>query len=251
MNGSEELNLSPASSLSFDSQPVTDISLPQGEKFPEDSASSRKKFHGHWIRGSSRLQSEQVSADPSPADKSEWTEITPDLVSPTDNSPAQGEKFPEDSLLKLPLFRDPKILECPFNFIDCPLTFSDAMEWIQHSVTHFHSIDPPTSNSCCFCDETFHHPEGRQSWTKRMQHVALHHVVRHKLADARPDFKLYEYLWSNRLISNAVYKGLMGGNEPRRDVSEENALDRRDSNHDRSQNHRSSSSSSSSSSVKG
>ena len=120
-----------------------------------------------------------------------------------------------EEVLNIPGLRNPRILECPFNFLDCILTFSDEVEWIQHSLEHFHPIGPSTSNACCFCDAAFHHPEGRQSWLKRMQHVALHHVLSHKLAHARPDFKLFEYLWSNKLISNAVYKDLKGNSQRR------------------------------------
>lgn len=107
------------------------------------------------------------------------------------------------------------ILECPFNFLNCLLTFSSLYDWFLHSLEHFENVGPSTSNSCCFCDQTFNFPNGTQSWGERMQHVASHHQLGHRLASARPSFQLYEYLWNNRLISSAVYKDLRGNSQNR------------------------------------
>ena len=39
-------------------------------------------------------------------------------------------------------------LECPFNQLGCLQTFTDNEEWITHSLTHFGSVGPPTTNRC-------------------------------------------------------------------------------------------------------
>jgi hypothetical protein len=108
-----------------------------------------------------------------------------------------------------------RILECPFNFLFCVMAFSNLEEWITHSMAHFCRIGPSTSNLCCFCEETFKCSTGQQSWRERMQHVALHHRLGFKLAHARPDFELFDYLWRNKLISNADYKDLKGNSTSR------------------------------------
>lgn len=119
------------------------------------------------------------------------------------------EPGPGDAL-HIPGLHQPRILECPFSFMSCVMTFSHVEEWIQHSLEHFRNVSPPTLNHCYFCDETFRHSEGLQSWRQRMNHVALHHSLSHRLAHARPDFQLFDYLWRKRLISDALYKDLKG-----------------------------------------
>lgn len=115
---------------------------------------------------------------------------------------------PENVLL-IPPLPTPRILECPFNTVyDCSMTYVEVEEWIKHSLKHFGHVGPSTSNVCCFCDVTFDGANGQQSWRERMQHVASHHRLGEKLAHARPDFQLFRYLWSNKLIDNAVYKDL-------------------------------------------
>ena len=115
------------------------------------------------------------------------------------------------------LDQDP-ILECPFTFIKCFRQFSvsNEREWIRHSLEHFRiggrrptKVDPPKINSCCFCRETFRADSGAMSWRDRMDHVKIHHQhFGHRLAAARPDFALVEYLWQNGLLSQADYREL-------------------------------------------
>lgn len=121
----------------------------------------------------------------------------------------------------LPPFRRPDqnpVLECPFAFIKCFKQFavSNEREWIQHSLEHFRTshgrakkVDPPKFNSCCFCSKTFHGSSGIDSWRERMDHVKVHHqYLGHRLAAARHDFALVEYLWQNGLLSLADYREL-------------------------------------------
>lgn len=115
-----------------------------------------------------------------------------------------------DDALTVPPFRTQRILECPFNLMFCFMAFSNLEEWIAHSLTHFSRISPSPSNICCFCEQTFRYPTGQQSWRERMQHVALHHQLGSKLAHARPDFELFDYLWRNKVILTAEYKDLKG-----------------------------------------
>ncbi|KAL8797132.1 MAG: hypothetical protein Q9195_000599 [Heterodermia aff. obscurata] len=126
----------------------------------------------------------------------------------------------QGGVLVVPPLPGQRILECPFNLAFlCPLTFSNEEDWINHSLVHFSKerrvIDPPTSNSCCFCDEQFHSPARFQSWVERMRHVSLHHCLGHRLGHARPDFALFKYLFDNRLISDADYRDLKGNTRNR------------------------------------
>ena len=115
------------------------------------------------------------------------------------------------------LDQDP-ILECPFTFIQCFRQFavSNEREWIRHSLEHFRvggsrprRVDPPMINSCCFCPQKFVASSGARSWRDRMDHVKIHHQhFGHRLAAARHDFALVEYLWQNRLLSLADYREL-------------------------------------------
>lgn len=116
--------------------------------------------------------------------------------------------------------QDP-VLECPFTFIKCFRQFavSNEQEWIQHSLEHFkikgtrpRRIDPPKINRCCFCPRVFEASIGVISWRDRMDHVKIHHqYLGHRLAAARHDFALVEYLWQNSLLSLADYRELKPG----------------------------------------
>ncbi len=110
--------------------------------------------------------------------------------------------------------QDP-VLECPFTFIKCFRQFavSNEREWIQHSLEHFRigarRVEPPKTNSCCFCSQMFRRSKGIDSWRDRMDHVKIHHgYVGHRLAAARHDFALVEYLWQNGVLSLADYREL-------------------------------------------
>ena len=118
---------------------------------------------------------------------------------------------------QLPPLRRPdqdSVLECPFAFIKCFKQFavSHEREWIQHSLGHFRvdgrrprMVDPPKTNSCCFCPQTFQASSGVISWRDRMDHVKVHHLFGHRMAYARHDFALVEYLFQNALLSSADY----------------------------------------------
>lgn len=117
--------------------------------------------------------------------------------------------------LQVPPLRHPPVFECPFSFLCCLLTFTTFSGWLAHSMEHFRGISPPNSNKCCYCDLRFHDNDGKKSWRARMEHIALHYQLGHRLAHARPDFELYRYLWSNRILDNASYKALVGENSSR------------------------------------
>ncbi|MCJ1372887.1 hypothetical protein MMC20_004113 [Loxospora ochrophaea] len=103
------------------------------------------------------------------------------------------------------------ILECPFHFLCCDFTSTNESEWRAHSLQHFSEAGPPETSNCCFCDASFSGNSRWQSWEERMDHVLFHHRLGHRLATARPDFELYEYLWTKRIIIPAQYKDLMSG----------------------------------------
>ena len=96
-------------------------------------------------------------------------------------------------------------LECPFNQLGCLQTFAASKEWITHSLTHFGSAEPPTTNRCTFCEEHFYSSDAAQSWTERMNHVAHHHRLGHKLTGARWDNTVYIY-------THMYVNGLLGIN---------------------------------------
>lgn len=113
--------------------------------------------------------------------------------------------------------RRTRVLDCPFNLLYCFEYFADTnlQEWIRHSLTHFGSAKPPTFNECCFCEAVFDSQDGVTSWQERMNHVSVHHQLGHSLSCARPDFRLYTYLWNHRVITDAVYRDIKGNSEDR------------------------------------
>ena len=121
----------------------------------------------------------------------------------------------DQGALQVPPLTLAPVFECPFNFLSCLLTFTTFPGWFAHSLGHFRGINPPNANKCCYCDQRFHENDGQRSWRARMEHVAMHCQLGHRLAHARPDFELYRYLWSNRLLDNASYKSLMGPSNSR------------------------------------
>ena len=105
------------------------------------------------------------------------------------------------------------VFECPFNFLYCLCTFTSLPEWFSHSLTHFKRVTPPPTNICCFCDVIFEASDGMKSWRDKIEHTGIHHQLGHKLAHARPEFGLYNYLWKTRLIESSEYKDLMAGHQ--------------------------------------
>ena len=110
------------------------------------------------------------------------------------------------------------ILECPFRFLGCHQEFNvtKVPQWKAHSQTHFEipgrrgprRVRPPLSSRCCFCDQTFSAVDGIISWEELMDHVLLHHRLGHRLATARLDFALVEYLWTKGVMTPATYREL-------------------------------------------
>ena len=111
-------------------------------------------------------------------------------------------------------------LECPFNQLGCLQTFAANKEWITHSLTHFGSAEPPTTNRCTFCEEHFHSSDAAQSWTARMNHVAHHHRLGHKLTGARWDNTVYIYthMYVNGLLGMNSFCEYLGRERDRRDA---------------------------------
>ena len=121
--------------------------------------------------------------------------------------------------LAVPQLRNRAMLECPFDLAFlCSKSFSHKDDWIKHSLEHFccngRVIHPPTTNLCCFCQQTFHSSKPYESWKERMIHVSLHHDAGHTLRQARPDFALFNYLFRNRLIDEETFRDLNGRRIP-------------------------------------
>jgi len=120
--------------------------------------------------------------------------------------------------------RDPPVLQCPFNFLHCTrqYTMENLNDWFDHSLSHFtkqgrrspRSIVPPTSSECCFCEMRFENIDGLACWVERMRHVAWHHHSGHNLSHARPDFKLFRYLWEEDIIGTVEYRELGNLRQP-------------------------------------
>lgn len=120
--------------------------------------------------------------------------------------------------------RDPPVLQCPFNFLHCTrhYTMENLNEWFDHSLSHFttnragcvRSTVPPTSSECCFCEMKFENIVGLVCWVERMRHVAWHHHSGHSLSHARPDFKLFRYLWEKDIIGTVEYRELGNLRQP-------------------------------------
>ena len=112
--------------------------------------------------------------------------------------------------LQIAPLRHLAILECPFDFLHCRLSFESMREWIAHSLTHFQNKSPPQTNKCCFCERELCDVSGIKSWTDRMEHVGMHHQLGHRLAHARPDPSFHQFLWRMHLMSDADFKELGG-----------------------------------------
>ena len=126
----------------------------------------------------------------------------------------------EDGTVGTPPFRRGPILECQSRrYTGCQKKFpvSNFKVWITHTRDHFIKlgrggrpidIGPPTLNKCCFCDEKFEAVRGILSWGQMMRHVKEHHELGYRLAHARIDFSLVEYLWQNGLLAQQQYRDL-------------------------------------------
>lgn len=149
----------------------------------------------HDLPALSRETSSRSSAD------SRETPDTLDQVIPNHMLLEEGA----DGVLEAPA---PAILQCPFNFFQCFLTFAAFGQWLSHSLTHFRHQTPPTRIKCCFCFYEFDNPDGRACWRQLLEHVELHHRRGETLADVPPNLALIEYLRIKELITDAEYRFL-------------------------------------------
>lgn len=118
---------------------------------------------------------------------------------------------PDGPLVLPPLLVAEPIFECPFYFLGCFHSFRDQSEWIEHSLTHFGDVGPPSLNECPFCERhygQFTSSIPMESWRVRMMFVSSHLRQGARVGTARPDFYLINYLWENNLMSKAQYWNL-------------------------------------------
>lgn len=149
----------------------------------------------HDLPALSRETSSRSSAD------SRQTPDTLDQVIPDHMLLGQGA----DGVLEAPA---PAILQCPFNFLQCFLTFAAFGQWLSHSLMHFRQQTPPARIKCCFCPCQFDNPDGRVCWRQLLEHVELHHRQGETLAYVPPNLSLIEYLRNEALITDAEYRFL-------------------------------------------
>ena len=133
-----------------------------------------------------------------------------------------GSQPQEDGTVEASLPKPSPLLECQWRrMTGCRKVFpvSDSKKLIAHTKKHFvlkegrrgltnTPISPPTSNSCTFCDVMFQADNGDLSWSNMMAHVIMHYRVGHRLAYARIDWRLVEYLWEKGLLTRAQYREL-------------------------------------------
>ena len=111
------------------------------------------------------------------------------------------------------------VLECqlkPYNRCTKEYALPNRGKWTRHVLGHFvkHGrrgpvkVSPPKHNSCCFCEAKFEAVDGITSWRNMLEHIIGHHELGHRLAHARVDFPLVDYLWENGLIGTADYREL-------------------------------------------
>ena len=110
------------------------------------------------------------------------------------------------------------VLECPFRFLGCQREFGNEGDWASHSLVHFEkqvqgrlvTIEPPKAIQCNFCEAVSENENSNVSWRIWMEHVASHHRRGERLAHARPNFTLIEYLWQQGLMQATQYRELKG-----------------------------------------
>ncbi|KAH7398831.1 hypothetical protein DE146DRAFT_507655 [Phaeosphaeria sp. MPI-PUGE-AT-0046c] len=148
-----------------------------------------------------------------------YTEATPTETSISTglaNHLSAGVTLLEDNngVLELPRAQiHTPIYECVFWFLSCRYISHCQEEWTTHCESHFRGEDPPHAVQCPLCDWIWSHPDGRTSWSAKMQHLAQEHtMLGQTLRTSRPDFDLFHHLWRKRLIDDQDYKELLGGN---------------------------------------
>ena len=110
------------------------------------------------------------------------------------------------------------ILECPFRFLGCERDFGSEGDWTSHSFVHFEkqtqggliAIEPPKGIQCIFCEAVSLNENSGVCWRTWMEHIASHHRRGERLAHARPNFILIEYLWQQGLMQATQYRELKG-----------------------------------------
>lgn len=151
------------------------------------------------------MGSSNLTSAPSVASSIGVRNVSQRLLEDGVNVPSQGEV----------------VYECPFDRLNCRLAFSNFGQWHSHSLTHFRGVEPPATNSCCFCEARFKHPDGKQSWRQRMEHVELHHRNHHRLGSSRFDMELYRYLWKHNILSDIDFKEVTGKRSGERSAAEQ------------------------------
>ncbi|KAK0513853.1 hypothetical protein JMJ35_003575 [Cladonia borealis] len=220
-----------ATSTSFDSSEAPESYSPH-----LDSVLSRRR-HDVWVNRPTSDHSDETGETGSCV-APPLTSSQSSCVSGLSVSDGMGERaldqsmrlLGEDGTVGNTFFLRGRILECPFHRITgCQKEFfvANSEAWVKHTQSHFiikdrrggrpepaEHISPPTLNSCGFCEEKFEAINGNTSWGRMMSHVKEHHELGHRLAHARIDFSLVEYLWQNRLLTLSEYRDL----KPSKDV---------------------------------
>ncbi|KAA8565183.1 hypothetical protein MFRU_008g00430 [Monilinia fructicola] len=118
-------------------------------------------------------------------------------------NPVIGWPFPTPLI---PHMNTAIVLPCEFVSISCGLTFHpDEFEnWLEHTLSHFSNLPPPSKCLCLFCDEDFEdNNDPRHNWRQRMAHSREHLLDGE--TNIRPDFLVLDYMWKNGLMTNEDY----------------------------------------------
>ncbi|KAF4550254.1 Hypothetical protein D9617_18g034450 [Elsinoe fawcettii] len=94
-------------------------------------------------------------------------------------------------------------MQCPFNFLRCPLHFSDYDSWLEHCVAHLKRATEPRSSRCDECATEFH------SWYTYLDHLWAYHRGLDKLSGFPLDPNLLIHLRNKRIIETTEYQLLL------------------------------------------
>lgn len=107
-------------------------------------------------------------------------------------------------------------LVCPLWFLDCKFKTDHEGEWCTHAAAHFRGHPLPQIAFCTICGASYTTPPGistndgvRGAWAQKMSCLQAHFVAGLTFERDPPDFKLFKYLWSKRIIDIPDYQELV------------------------------------------
>lgn len=118
----------------------------------------------------------------------------------------------DDGILTLPhTHHEPHSdLLCPFQILDCELTFSSIRQFKIHVFSHFRGHPLPPTALCFLCEAKFEQtPEDDSAlaWNNMLGHMAHEHYRRgQEFGVIRADFGLMRWMYDRKIISDHYFK---------------------------------------------